>query len=71
MRTTLEIDERLLRDIVKATGEKTKSKAVAKALEEYARIVSMDELRSLAGNIALVDNLDELEERELEEQERA
>ena len=53
MRTTLELDEKLLADIVEMTGEKTKSKAVAKALEYYAREESLAMLLSLRGKIDL------------------
>ena len=68
MRTTLDIDEKLLGDVVKVTGEKSKSKAVNKALEEYVRSKKIDELRALAGKLDILDNWCELEELELEEQ---
>ena len=58
MRTTLDIDEKLLESVVKLTGEKSKSKAVGKALEEYARRKSMDALRNLAGKIQIDDDWD-------------
>ena len=59
MRTTLDIDERLLSAVVKATGEKSRSKAVQKVLEEYMRRRVIDELRDGAGRIALDDMQDE------------
>ena len=34
MRTTLDLDPKLLEDVVRATGRKSKAKAVSKALEE-------------------------------------
>jgi len=37
MRTTLDLDPKLLEDVVKATGQKSKTKAVSKALEDYIR----------------------------------
>ena len=70
MRTTLDVDEKLLEDVVVATGEKSKSKAVSSVLKEYIRRRRFAELRALAGNIDIVDNLEELEELELEEQEK-
>ena len=70
MRTTLNIDDETLREVVKETGEKSKSKAVTKALQEYMRLKHFAELRAIAGNIDLVDNLKELEEAELKEMER-
>ena len=69
MRTTLDLDENLLREIILMTGEKTKSKAVSKVLEEYARRKSIEEIRALAGNIDIDDNWRALEDLELKEQE--
>jgi hypothetical protein len=37
MRTTLELDKKLLEDVSTTTGERTLSKAVTKALREYLR----------------------------------
>ena len=37
MRTTLDVDQKLLKDVVEVTGESSKSKAVSKALKEYLR----------------------------------
>ncbi|MBI4297785.1 MAG: type II toxin-antitoxin system VapB family antitoxin [Chloroflexi bacterium] len=67
MRTTLELDERLVEEVTKLTKEKSKSKAVNKALEEYLRNKKIDELFSMAGKVDLVDNWRELEELELKE----
>ena len=70
MRTTLDVDADLLDAVVETTGERSKSKAVNKALEEYIRRKRVAELREIAGNIALVNNLRELEALELKEMER-
>ena len=70
MRTTLEIDEKLLEDVVRATGQKSKSRAVSSVLKEYVRRRRFAELRALAGNIDIVDNLEELERLEIKEQEQ-
>ena len=95
VRTTLDVDRKLLDEVVKATGERSKIAAVNKSLEEYVRRTKTDQLRtmagkillddtraeqreedrhrrvaqlrSIAGNIDLVDNLKELEALELEE----
>jgi len=64
MRTTLEIDKKLLDDVTKATGEKSLSKAVAKALDEYVRRRKIDELWEMAGKVDLVDNWYELRHME-------
>ncbi len=68
MRTTLDIDPKLLEDLVEVTGEKSKTKAVNRALEDYVRGKKIDELRAMAGKVDILDNWRELEELELEEQ---
>lgn len=55
MRTTLDIDEKLLHRVLRATGEKSKSKALNKAMEEYMRHKAIDELRTMAGKIQIDD----------------
>ena len=70
MRTTLDIDPDLLDRVVETTGERSKTKAVSKALEEYVRRRRIAELREIAGNIDLVNNLRELEALELREMEQ-
>lgn len=67
MRTTVDIDPKLLEELVELTGEKSKSRALNKAAEEYIRRKRIDELRAMLGKIDLVDNWRELEELELEE----
>ena len=68
MRTTLDVDPKLLEDVLKATGQKSKSKAVNKALEDYIRRIKIAELRAMAGKIDIEDNWRELEELELKRQ---
>ena len=70
MRITLNIDPDLLDAVVETTGERSKTRAVNKALEEYVRRRKISELREIAGNIDLVNNLRELEELELKEMEQ-
>lgn len=67
MRTTLEIEETLLDKVEKLTGEKSKSKAVRRALEEYVQWRAIEGLRELAGKIDIADNWRELEELEIAE----
>ena len=70
MRTTLDVDPDLLDAVVETTGERSKTKAVSKALEEYVRRKRVAELREIAGKIDLVNNLRDLEALELREMER-
>ena len=51
MRTTLNIDGKLLETVVEATGEKTKSKAVNAALKEFIRRKHVQELIDSWGKI--------------------
>lgn len=56
MRTTVSIDAKLVEEVLRVTGEKRKSKALAKALEEYIRWKRIEELRAMAGTIDLGDD---------------
>ena len=51
--TTLDVDEKLLNEVVKVTGENSKSKAINSALDEYLRHVRMKRLLELQGNLDL------------------
>ena len=64
MRTTVDIEEGLLEELVKLTGEKSKNKALNKAIEEYVRGRRIEELRAMLGTIDLVDNWYELRHME-------
>ena len=55
MRTTLDIDERLLDTVLQATGERSKSAAVNKVLGDYIRQIKIDEIRAAAGKFQLDD----------------
>ncbi len=66
-RTRIDIDAKLLEQVLMATGEKTKSKAVHMALEKYVRDWGIEGLRAMAGKIDIEDNWRELEELELED----
>ncbi len=69
MRMTVDIDKKVLEEVVALTGEKTKSKAVNKAMEWFVRRERIRELREMAGKIDISDNWQELEELELKEEE--
>ena len=53
MRTTLDLDPKLLDDVVKATGQKSKTKAVSKALEDYIRDDRLKRLLRRQGKLDL------------------
>ena len=62
MRTTLNIDSKLLETVIEATGERTKSKAVNAALKEYVRRKHVQELIDSWGKI-IVDDYSEEHDR--------
>jgi Arc/MetJ family transcription regulator len=51
MRTTLDIDEDLLRQAQARSGKKTKSATINEALNAYLREASIEELVSLRGSL--------------------
>ena len=59
MRTTLNIDEKILAEVIEATGEKSKSKAVNMALEQYIRQKKIKNLLSMVGKLKIVDTSEE------------
>ena len=67
MITTLDVDERLLNSVIKITGEKSKSKAVNKALEEYIQKVKIQQLKSLSGKVKIIDTWQNWRKMELNE----
>ena len=56
-RTNLVLDERLLEEAVKLSGERTYSAAVARALEEFVRRVRANRILELAGSGLWAGNL--------------
>ena len=65
MRTTLDIDEDLLNNVVQFTGERSKSKAACKALESYVRDQRIASLRAMFGKLDLdLDDWHEYRHRE-------
>lgn len=70
MRTTLDLNEQLIDEVVALTGERNKGRAVNHALQAFVRRQRLRQLQELAGHIELVDNLQELEELEVREMSR-
>ncbi len=62
MRTTLDIDEELVREVMKAAKAKTKKGAIVIALKEYLMAKRRQELRDMIGTYDDFDlSLEELE----------
>jgi Arc/MetJ family transcription regulator len=70
MRTTLDVDPKLIAEAERLTGEASASKAVNAALKEFVRKRKLKELRAMLGTMELEDNWREMEEKELEDMRR-
>lgn len=58
MRTTIDIDERLMKQAMKAAGAATKRETVKKALELLVRVKGQQEIRKLRGKILWQGDID-------------
>ena len=67
MRATLNIPDDLLLEVQKISGEKSKTKAIISAMEEFIRQRKIKELIALRGKIQIDDDTEELEKLEIEE----
>jgi Arc/MetJ family transcription regulator len=61
MRTTIDINEDLIHDVMKKAGVKTKKDAIVTALKDYLKRKKVEELKGLIGNYESFDlTLDDL-----------
>ena len=67
MRATLNIPDDLMSQLLQITGEKSKTKALITAMQEFIRQKKIKELLELRGKIQIEDITEELEKLELEE----
>jgi hypothetical protein len=65
MRTTLIIPDELMNDLMKETGETSKTDLVRRSLEEMLQKVRRENLKRLRGKMKLDLDLDELRKRDL------
>lgn len=70
MRTTLSLDDGLIKELMEVTGATTKTEAIHVAMSEFVRKKKLEGLKALSGKIRLADNWQELEELELKEREK-
>jgi Arc/MetJ family transcription regulator len=70
MRTTITIDDDLLRELLALTETDNRTAAINAAIEGHVRRLKLEGLRDLAGQVDIASN-DELEAADLEEAERA
>ncbi len=64
MRTTIHIDEDILRDLMRFTDAKTRTEAVNCAITEWVRRKRIDQFRAKRGKIAWDGDLDDREHTE-------
>lgn len=64
MRTTLEVDEKLLDEAMTLTGEKSRSKALNRVIADWIRDKRVEELRSMLGTLDLGDDWYEMRHAE-------
>jgi Arc/MetJ family transcription regulator len=67
MRTTLELDEKLIEELLKVTGAKSKKEAITKAVEDYLRRQCVEEIKKMRGKLQFDMTWEEMEEIELAE----
>jgi Arc/MetJ family transcription regulator len=65
MRFTVEIPDSLIKDLLKVTGERTKTRAICLAIKDYIRRKRKEKLLSLSGKINFDLDWQEMEEIEL------
>jgi len=58
MRTNIEIDDKLMKDALKATGVKTKREAVELGLRTLVQLRAQEKIRQLRGKITWEGDLD-------------
>lgn len=61
MRTLIDIQEHLIRDLLKETNAKTKREAIITAIETYLNLKRREKLASLIGNYDYGATVEELE----------
>lgn len=69
MRATLNIPDDLLSEVQKATGEKSKTKAITIAMKEFVRQKKIKQLLDLMGKIQIDYDWEKEEELEMKHQE--
>jgi len=70
MRATLNISDDLIKRVQKLSGEKSKTRAITMAMEEYVRQKRTRELLALKGSVEMAFDWEAEEERELRSQKK-
>ena len=70
MRTTMSLDDALIKELMEVTGARTRTEAIHLAISEFIRRKKLEGLKALSGKIRLADTWQDLEQLELKEQEK-
>lgn len=68
MRTTMNLDDRLVSELMDVTGAKSRTEAIHRAIAELIRRKKLEELKALSGKVRIADNWRALEAAELKDQ---
>ena len=68
MRTTMRLDERVVKELMAVTGARSRTEAIHTAAAELIRRKKLEALKALSGKIRMADNWRALEAAELKEQ---
>jgi Arc/MetJ family transcription regulator len=60
MRTNIEIDDKLMNDVLKATGARTKKEAVELGLKTLIRLKKQEGLKAFKGKLSWSGDLDDM-----------
>ena len=67
MRTTINVNDELINDLMKRTKSRTKTQAIVTAIREYLKRTAIEDLISLSGKIDIDPDWRKDEEAELDE----
>ncbi len=65
MRATLNINDQIIDEILLFYNAKTKTEAIHKALSDWVKFKKKEMLLNLRGQVDIIDNLEELKQKEL------
>jgi hypothetical protein len=64
MRTTMSLDDALIKELMEVTGARTRTDAIHLAVSEFIRRKKLEGLKALSGKIQLADTWQDLEQVE-------
>ncbi|OGF65829.1 MAG: hypothetical protein A2Y62_19150 [Candidatus Fischerbacteria bacterium RBG_13_37_8] len=67
MRTTLDLSEKLVNELLELTGTKNKTKIIERAIEEYVRKLKREKIKQAYGKLKLQVDILKLRESEKHE----